>query len=382
MYQRQKSEVLHYKAEAHNRKKHLVKNVYQFKNQPVIHHMRILLLLFILTSSVVNSQEKTMQFGSEILTYHQIGYTIKKHAHMIITDSKGVDIKDRDSCYQVLYDGGQEHSVTTAYVRNGDTLFQQYHFKFISLPLPEIRWTAMEQFAIRDPYNNTGPVIGLHKDSLAYFKDFEIHHFVPDVPELKWEVMKGELIASGLHTTMPFNGGNSLPDVFIDSLKKLKDTIFVTLQLTIRAEDGVFRKKSGSIMLVKMDGLAYDLHRDPSYYYHHFSDTVEITKKQLYSADSLVFHNPGRLFLKIPRLEKNYFFDWISDNQYCYYVPPLKVEAGKGFIIIDAGNTSGAREFVLTDGQAKYTWDYETGAKTCTNAFARKKIFCTYPSKP
>ncbi len=348
--------------------------------------MKTLLLLFILSSSVALGQEKPRQFGSEIMTYHQIGFAINKQPNMIIIGSNGVEIEDRDSCYQVQYNYGDEHSVTTAYIINGDTLFpQQYNYKFISLPFPKVRWTAMEQFETRDSYNDDDDehrVIALHRDSLSYLKNFEIHHYVPNVPELKWEVIQGELVAPGMHSTVRFDGGYSLPDAFIDSLKSLKDTINIVMQLTIRSEGGSSMKKSGSVTVIKLDGLAYELHRDPLYFAHHFSDTVEITKKQLYSNDSLILHNPGALYLKIPRLEKDYFFDWISDNQYCYYVPPVKVEAGKGFVIMDAGITSGAREFILTDGKPSYTTNYETGVKTYTNAFVRKKIFCTYPAKP
>lgn len=344
--------------------------------------MRIPLLIFLLVSQHTLGQNKPKQFGSDILTYNMIGHSINKYPNLFIVDSKGVNIEDRDSCFHILRQGYVEHYVVNAYLVNGETVnAQQFNYRFISLPDPKIRWTALDQFRLSGKPNDKHPIIGLHKDSLAYFKSFEVHHFVPHLPELKWEVVKGTLYTQGITSAPPtFEGGNSLPDAFIDSLKIIEDTIGVSLNATIRGEDGISRQIGTSVLLVKLEGLQYELHRDPLYFYKNYSDTLQVSKKQLYSSDTLVLHNPVRLYLKLPRLKKDYFFKWDDGTSYCYDVPYTKVEAGKGYIVVDKYNSEGDYELQITYEKNPYLVDEKTGLMI-DHHFIKKNFFFTY-AKP
>ncbi len=342
--------------------------------------MRLELLAFLFLCGLSFGQETPMQFGSEIMVYHMIGHTMNKQPNLVIIDSKGVFIEDRDSCYQILKEGAGEHSVTTAFIDNGDTVFpQKYTYNFIYLPDPKIQWTAMEQFRMRDLPEGAYNTIGLHRDSLSFLKDFEVHHFNPNLPELKWEVVNGIIFISGMKgRPLTLGPGNSLPDTIIDQIKTMGDTVGISMTLSIRGEDGVTGQIGGSIRLIQLDGIAYDKHRDPWYFYHHFADTLPITQKQLFSEDTLTLHNPGRLYIKMPRLKDDYYFKWDNGIGYCYDVPYTKVEAGNGYLIVDEHMIHGDYQLLLKYDQDIHTIDIHSGLWIDPH-FAKKTVRITYP---
>lgn len=143
--------------------------------------------------------------------------------------------------------------------------------------------------------------------------------------------------------------------------------------------DGVTRQIGASTLLIKMDGDAYGYHRDPQYFFKNFADTIELTKEQLFSDDTMTLHNPGRLFIKLPRLEEDYYYDF--DDGICYYgfdTEYTLVEAGEGFFLDEAYGIRGKFTLKLMHEEKPQTIDPNSG-KYVDPHFVSKEFVFTYP---
>ncbi|GAB5416082.1 MAG: hypothetical protein Crog4KO_13330 [Crocinitomicaceae bacterium] len=290
-------------------------------------------------------------------------------------DSEGVRIDENDSGFHIRSGFGDRHYIVVGEARGNDTINRvQYDFKFMRTPDPKIHWKAMEKFQL-----GSRNAIGLHRDSLEYLKEFKV--WIPNehLSHLSFEVVKASMFVSGLKgPPISFENSNFLPDAFIDSLNQLGDTILLSMTASIRGADQITRQIGTSTTLIKLDGEAYAYHLDHHYFLKNYADTITLTKEQLFSDDTVKIHNPGRLYIKLPRLEEDYYFKWDNGISYSFDIPYELVKAGDGFFLHDLYGSEGKYQLKLKRSLKTKPIDLESGRYVDPH-FVMKHFVITYP---